>query len=131
MTRLHHVALVRTSEAGAERFFAGLLGLARVRETSASAELCRTLFGVDREHRMLVYEGAGLRIEVFLAPAAEAIRNRISHLCLEVPDRAAFVERARTAGVEVREAERGAGTVVFLADQDRNLYEIKQSAATV
>lgn len=131
MTTLHHVALVRTSEAGAESFFAGLLGLARVRETSASAELSRTLFGVSREHRMLVYEGPGLRVEVFLAPEPEAVAGRISHLCLEVPDRAAFVERARTAGVEVREAERGAGTVVFLADEDGNLYEIKQSAAAV
>jgi len=123
------VALVRTSEAGAESFFAGLLGLERVKTSSAPAALCRTLFGVEREHPMVVFEGAGLRVEVFLAPEPEAIAGRISHLCLEVPDREGFLTRAQAAGVEIREAERGGGTVVFLADEDDNLFEIKESAA--
>lgn len=126
--RLHHVALVRSSEAAAERFFGGLLGLHRRREKTAGAELCRALFGVAREHPMIDYANENLLIEVFLAPAAEATPERLSHVCLDVDDRAGLLTRCAAAGVEVRRATKGDSEVVFLVDEDGNLYEIKQRA---
>jgi len=126
--RLHHVALVRTSEAAAERFFGGLLGLQRRREKTAGAELCRALFGISREHPMIDYANEHLRVEVFLAPEAEAVPRHLSHVCLEVDDRAGLIDRCAAAGVEIRRATRGDSEVVFVVDEDGNLYEIKQRA---
>jgi catechol 2,3-dioxygenase-like lactoylglutathione lyase family enzyme len=125
---LHHVALARTSETESDRFFAGLLGLARVGEKRAEAGLCRALFGVAREHRVIDYAGEAARFEVFLVPAGEASPARIAHVCLEADDVEGLAARCARAGLEIRRAAKGERTVTFVLDEDGNLFELKQRA---
>ena len=126
--KLLHVALVRTSAATCDRFHGDLLGLERVRERSAGAELCGALFGVEREHRMIDYANEWLRFEVLLAPRREVGRGHLAHVCLEVEETRELLRRCVENGVEVREVEKDGGKVVFIVDEDGNLYEIKQRA---
>lgn len=125
--KLHHLALARTSEAASDRFYVGLLGLERRREKRVDAELCRTLFGVAREHRLIDYAGDGVQFEVFLVPPGEVAPAGLGHACLEVADAAGLVARCRAAGLAVREWRSGERTVTFVVDEDGNLYEIKQA----
>lgn len=127
--KLHHLALARTSEAASDRFYVGLLGLERRREKRVDAELCRTLFGVAREHRLIDYAGDGVQFEIFLVPPGETAPAGVAHVCLEVGDAAGLIARCKAAGLEVREVVRGERRVTFVVDEDGNLYEIKQRAS--
>lgn len=124
--QLHHLALARTSEAASDRFYVGLLGLEKRREKRADAELCRALFGVGREHRLIDYAGDGVQFEIFLVPPGEVPPAGLAHVCLEVGDAAGLVARCMTAGLRVREWMSGERKVTFVVDEDGNLYEIKQ-----
>ncbi len=128
MTTLHHLALARTCEEASDRFYVGLLGLDKRHDKVVDAELCHALFGVARAHRLIDYAGEGVHFEIFLVPPGELPPAGLAHVCLEVGEAGGLVERCRAAGLEVRELRRGERTVTFVADEDGNLYEIKQRA---
>ena len=119
----------RTSEAASDRFFVDLLGCSRLREKRVDAELCGALFGVHREHRAVDYGAGETRFEVFLAPPGGPARDRLAHLCLEVEDVEGLAARCAAAGLEVRRARKGERSLVFVADEDGNLYEIQARPA--
>ena len=64
-----HVGIMNEDEAGAVKFYRGLLGLEKIKESSVSPELARQLFGFDRQIRMLVFADEGLKVEIFMSPA--------------------------------------------------------------
>jgi catechol 2,3-dioxygenase-like lactoylglutathione lyase family enzyme len=129
--RLHHLALVRTSEAASDRLYVDLLGLEKRREKQVDAELCDTLFGVAREHRLIDYAGDGVQFEIFLVPPGGVPPPGLAHVCLEVGDAAGLAARCAAAGLAIREVVRGERRVTFVVDEDGNLYEIKQLPAPV
>ena len=124
--RLIHAALVSRSEDRADRFFANVLGLEKTRKSELSAELADRLFGVDAGCEIVYYGSGDLEIEVFLTAPPEVAAGRVDHLCLEVASRAELLARCAAAGVPVREAPKGDYVVVFIEDEDGNLYEIKE-----
>lgn len=126
--RLLHVALVRSSEAASDRFFVDILGLARMRSKTVPPELCAQLFGVEREHALLYYGNEQLQFEVFLSDRKDFSEAHLGHVCLEVESTRDLLTRCAAAGIEVREAVRGESSVIFIADEDGNLFEIKERA---
>ena len=126
--RLLHVALVRSSEAASDHFFQEVLGLARTRTKTVPAELCAPLFGRAEEHRLVYYGNEHLEIEVFLSDRGDFGETHLGHVCLEVDDAGALLARCATEGIEVRRVARGSSSVVFIADEDGNLFEIKERA---
>jgi catechol 2,3-dioxygenase-like lactoylglutathione lyase family enzyme len=126
--KLLHVALVRSSEAASDRFFQEVLGLARTRTKSAPAELCAQLFGREQEHQLLYYGNEHLQFEVFVSDQEDFGDTHLCHVCLEVEDPGELLARCAAAGIEVRKAVRGDSSVIFIADEDGNLFEIKGRA---
>jgi len=124
--RFLHVALVRSSEAASDRFFQDVLGLARTRTKTAPPELGATLFGRAQEHQLIYYGNEHLQFEVFVSDRADFGETHLGHVCLEVEDAAALLARCAAAGVEVRKVTRGESSVIFIADEDGNLFEIKE-----
>ncbi len=127
--KLLHVALVRSSEAASDRFFQDVLGLARTRTKTASAELCAELFGREREHQLVYYGNEHLLFEVFVSDRGDfGETGHLGHVCLEVDDPRELLARCVAAGIEVRRAVQGNSSVLFIADEDGNLFEIKGRA---
>lgn len=130
--KLLHVALVRSSEAASNRFFQDVLGLARTRTKTASAELCAQLFGREREHQLVYYGNEHLLFEVFVSDRSDfgetGHLGHLGHVCLEVDDPMELLARCVAAGIEVRQTVQGGSTVTFIADEDGNLFEIKGRA---
>jgi catechol 2,3-dioxygenase-like lactoylglutathione lyase family enzyme len=125
--RLLHVALARSSEATSDRFFQEILGLARTRTKTVPAELCAPLFGRAEEHKLVYYGNENLEIEVFLSGRGDFAETHLGHVCLEVDNAGELLARCAAAGIEVRRAAvRGGSTVIFIADEDGNLFEIKE-----
>jgi catechol 2,3-dioxygenase-like lactoylglutathione lyase family enzyme len=124
-----HVGLVSSSEQDADRFFGDLLGLPKTRKSSLSCELVQALFGIDQDCELAYYGDAGLVFEVFLMGWSEPSTRRISHTCIEVADLEDLLRRSRAMGFEVREVQKGGKVIVFLADADGNLFEVKAKAS--
>jgi catechol 2,3-dioxygenase-like lactoylglutathione lyase family enzyme len=124
--QLVHAGLTSRSEAAADRFFGGVLGLEQTRRSALPAELARPLFGVDEGCEILYYGGGNLLLEVFVTGRRERAAGKIDHLCIEVADRGELLAKCATEGFAVREVAKGEGVIVFIEDGDGNLFEIKQ-----
>ena len=124
--RLIHAGLVSSSEDRADRFFSGVLGFEKTRRSELSAELADRLFGVDGGCEIVYYRSGDLELEVFLIGLPEPAGSRIGHLCLEVASRAELLARCEEMGVAVRQAPKGDSLIVFIEDEDGNLFEIKE-----
>ena len=122
---LDHVGIMNEDEDGAVRFYSGILGLEKIKESSVSPELARQLFSLDREIRMLVFGRDDLKVEVFVIPGFSPPSPLVAHFCLQVADLGALLEKAKKEGVRVISAERGGGTVHFVEDFSGNRIEIK------
>ncbi len=119
-----HNGLVASSTENAERFFGGLLGLDKTRESQLPAAISSALFGVDQDIDLVYYGNDSIVFEVFVTGWAERTDRKITHTCIEVADRADFLKLCREQGYEVREVPKGEKVVVFIADADGNLFEI-------
>jgi catechol 2,3-dioxygenase-like lactoylglutathione lyase family enzyme len=122
---LDHVGIINEDESSAVRFYQGILGLEKIKESSVSPELARQLFGLDREIRMLVFGNEDLKVEIFVIPGFSLPSPSVPHFCLQVPDLGALLEKAKREGVKVISAERGGGTVHFVEDFSGNRIELK------
>lgn len=122
------MAVGRSSEREADRFFVELLGLERTRVRDLPEALSGRFFGRVDPCRMIDYERDGVRVEVFVPNAPLARSETYGHVCLVVEDRAELLGRAAGMGVERLEVERDGRTIVFLRDADGNLYEIQQAS---
>jgi catechol 2,3-dioxygenase-like lactoylglutathione lyase family enzyme len=124
--RILHIGLGASCERNADLFFQELLGLVKAAPISLSAELCRGIFAIDRELRVIHYEAEGIHFEVFIDPLYRAPRQAVLHTCLEVDDRAGFLKRCGEAGLKVSRTPKGDSLVCFVSDLDGNLYEVKE-----
>ena len=123
--RLLHVGITSSSEEKADRFYVDLLGLQKAEPKILAAEICRALFGVDRELTMINYVGESAHFEVFVCGAATASVRAIEHACIEVEDLSEFLRRCDTLDVEVCRVPKGESLITFIRDADGNLFEIK------
>jgi len=122
---LDHVGIINEDEDGAVRFYSNILGLEKIKYSSVSAELARQLFAVDRKMKMLVYGKENLVVEIFIVPGFSRPVPSVPHFCLQVPDLADLLEKAKKEGVRVISAERGGRTVHFVEDFSGNRIELK------
>jgi catechol 2,3-dioxygenase-like lactoylglutathione lyase family enzyme len=124
--RILHIGIGASSESNADLFFQELLGLAKSAPVTLSAELCRGIFAIDRELRIVNYKAEGIHIEVFIDPLYRAPEPTVLHACLEVDDRAGLLDRCGEAGLKVSRTPRGDSFVCFVSDLDGNLIEVKE-----
>lgn len=124
--RILHTGLGASCERNADLFFQELLGLVKAAPVSLSAELCRSIFAINRELKIIYYEAAGIHFEVFIDPLYRVPEQTVLHTCLEVDDQAGFLKQCGAAGLNVRRTPKGDSFVSFVSDCDGNLYEVKE-----
>jgi len=123
---LHHTGIVNQTEREAERFYGEFLGLRRTRQYTVPPELSEQLFSIRQEIRVMVFEGEGVRIEVFIHPGLHPPSTEIRHIALHLDDVEAFFKRAEDFSVEHIIGRTKDKTVHFIRDYSGNLIEIKQ-----
>ncbi|MCK5243308.1 VOC family protein [bacterium] len=124
---LHHICLCVSNLRQSEVFYEGFLGLRKQYEFIVTEEQAQILFNIPAECQFISFEcpdGGGL--EIFTAVDAMPTSSPGSHFCLAVTNREALLERLRMANVEIRELAREDKKVVFIADPDDNLIELKE-----
>lgn len=125
--KLHHVAVVCSSQKNADRFYEGILGLKKVKSFILSQDLAEQIFDTARECQIILYGNETFAIEVFVGAAAPVEGSPFLHLCLEVEDREEFLARCQSGGLAVNRILKGDTPLTFVEDYDGNLFEIKES----
>ena len=124
--KLHHIGIVCRSSSSGDRFYRDLLGLEKKGGRTVPGEMIKAIFGIDRDALIIDYGNEKMFLEVFVIPGLEE-DHPVSHLCLEVNNRAAFLEKCAAMGFGVRQIPKTDGTaIVFVRDDDGNQYEIKE-----
>ena len=124
--RLHHAALVSSSETHADRFYGDILKLRKIKATGLKSDLASRLFDIDAECLLILYENDNFAIEVFVPNRVPTKKETFRHLCLEVDDREGFLESCRSAGLKIKLVPKGDSQICFVQDFDGNQFEIKQ-----
>lgn len=126
--KLRHVALVCSSEENAHRFFGNVLGLKKSEPKRLPRTLSKAIFDVDAEIEIVNYQDDEVHFEIFIDPAPQGVRPLV-HVCLEVDDRDAFLQRCREAGARIVQVPKGDSLLTFVGDADDNLFELKERAS--
>lgn len=124
--KVRHYGLACRSEQTADRFYEKFLGLKKSEPKTVSAALCKAVFGLARDLAVLNYAGEGVSFEVFVHEGEPSAARSPNHICLEVENLEAFLERCRTMDVPVIRVPRGEQWITFIRDFDGNLFEIKE-----
>ncbi len=127
--RIMHIGLACRNERDADRFFRDVLGLVKQEPKTIPVSITNPLFGLSSPLPAVNYIGAGLHFEVFLTNAPGDPAGRLSHVCLEVGNLGAMLDRATSLGLTVTRVPKGDGWVVFLDDSDGHRFEIKEGVA--
>ncbi len=121
---LQHASVTVCSEDAAVSVFEDLFEMPLLYTFPISAEIIYALFNIRGTADARVYDAGNSRIEVFIM-TDPPIPGRTQHLCLGFPDRDLIVSRAESMGFEIRKFRRPDAEVIFIIDNDGNLFEIK------
>ena len=122
---LRHVALTSSSEEKSDKFYQALLGLKKSKPKTIPPALSKALFDINSELKIINYLDEHLHFEIFITSHNNSSVRRIEHVCLEVDDLAAFLEKCRTLQVKIVQVPREDKLLTFISDDDGNLFEIK------
>ena len=123
---IDHVGVINKSEEEAIRFYEDLLGFSKTKESLLPPVLCEQLFAVPSEIKLLVFEGNGIKFEVFICPDCEQPFPEFRHIGFLLENLPEFIKKAEQAGVKHISAQKDDKTVDFIKDFSGNLIEIKQ-----
>lgn len=124
---LKHVALVSRSEKNSDKFYEQLLGLTKQDPKMAPRELSKQIFGLDAEYPIINYIDDNIHFEIFIDDRLDPLQNeqKIEHVCIEIEDLEAFLEKCRELDVKSLQIPKGDKLLTFVRDFDGNLFEIK------
>jgi len=123
---LKHVALVCNSEGNSDKFYGDILGLEKVSSKTLLSALAKQIFDIHSEFTMINYADDNIHFEIFIGKH-DYIGKRIEHVCLEVADLEALLNRCRAGGVKILQVPKGDRTITFIEDFDGNQFEMKES----
>ena len=126
--KLHHVAVVCRSQENADRFYRKILGLPEIKASLLSEDLAEAIFHVAQRCDVITYGNENMVVEVFVPASSAENRAPFVHLCVEVENREQFARKCRDMALTVNRIQKGDALLVFVADYDGNLFEIKERA---
>jgi catechol 2,3-dioxygenase-like lactoylglutathione lyase family enzyme len=126
--RLHHVAVVCRSRENADRFYHKILGLPKIKDSLLSEDLAEAIFQVAQRCTVITYGNENMLVEVFVPETPAENKAPCVHLCLELENREEFIRKCRDMALTVNRIKKGDSLLVFVADYDGNLFEVKERA---
>jgi catechol 2,3-dioxygenase-like lactoylglutathione lyase family enzyme len=124
--KLRHVGLTSSSEKNSDKFFMELLGLEKLEPKTLPAPLSQALFHVNSDLKVVNYTSDDAHFEIFIGGPEKSGVRPIEHVCLDVDDLAAFLQKCRSLKVNVLQVPKGDSLLTFINDDDGNLFEIRE-----
>ena len=127
--KLHHAAVVCSSEESSDRFYGRGLGLEKIKKYILNSDLAEQIFGTPYECQIIFYANKDLAVEVFIPTISMEKVPHYVHLCLEVKKREQFLGNCQALGIAVKQVQKGESFLYCIEDFDGNLFEIKELVA--
>lgn len=122
---LKHIAIAVNCPGDIDEFYQGILGFTLYRQFSVSSSLSQSLFGLDKDLDVYQMKNDSTMLEVFITD--NQCRTGVSHICLSVDSRTAFLEDIKAHHYEYIIKEHNGHDVVFIKDRSGNMFEIKET----
>lgn len=124
--KINHIGLLNFNEDHAKKFYGELLGLNEQYSFELKEEETQKIFGIRQKLKVLGFGRDHVKLEIFIASQKIDFAPLANHLCLELPNREAFLSRCKQEGVFIVELPRKNKVAVFVRDFAGNVLEIKE-----
>ena len=121
---LLHAAVHSDTKEHAHLYFCKVLGLQLVKTFTIDEALSTNIFSLPKPVDIWVFGNESMQIEVFIHPMSH--HPSFNHLCLQVDDKAVFINRCKKYGLMPYQVQKGEKHLLFVRDFTGNLYEIKE-----
>jgi catechol 2,3-dioxygenase-like lactoylglutathione lyase family enzyme len=119
---IRHVAVECSDQQSAYRFFTTILGIPKINDTMLSKELSATIFGINKNVPIEIYDNGKTRFEVFINMTRS--ESAYDHICIEVDNKSDFITRCIKYGLNPFFVEKEGKLLLFVRDFSNNLFEI-------
>lgn len=123
---IKHVGLTIKDPSEIKNFYQNILGLIIEKEFTLTRQLNQQLFGFYEEVPVTRLSNGTDIFEIFVTKLPS--RNNYSHLCIEVDDREALIEKVKKMNYSLTIVEREPDPLVFIQDKFGNNFEIFERA---
>jgi len=123
---IKHVGLTIKDPSEIKNFYQGLFGLTIEKEFTLTRQLNQQLFGFYEEVPVTRLTNGTDIFEIFVTKLPS--RNNYSHLCIEVDDRNAFIQKVKMMNYPLTIVEKEHHPLVFIQDKFGNNFEIFERA---
>jgi len=126
---IKHVGLTIKDPSEIKNFYQDILGLIIEKEFTLTKQLNQQLFGFYEEVPVTRLSNGTDIFEIFVTKLPS--RNNYSHLCIEVDDRKALIEKAKKRNYPCTVIEKEPHPLVFIQDKFGNNFEIFERAKSI
>ncbi len=119
---IKHVGLTIKDPSEIKNFYQNILGLTIEKEFTLTKQLNQQLFGFYEEVPVTRLTNGADIFEIFITKLPS--RNNYSHLCIEVDDRKAFIQKVKMMNYPLTIVEKEPHSLVFIQDKFGNNFEI-------
>lgn len=127
----HHIALFTNNPKRLVRFYADKLGFVKEKESFASKEILKPIFGFNKDCGLIKLNRDGMWIEIIylkdgrFGPRKDA-NIGYTHWAYGVGDKEGFAKALAKKGVSVIRVDRAGHPVFFIKDPDGNRIELQE-----
>jgi catechol 2,3-dioxygenase-like lactoylglutathione lyase family enzyme len=106
-------------------FYEKILGFKKHKQFTLFRELAEEIFGFSESPEIFVMKKEDIELELFIS--REKFRPAYAHTCLEITDAEEIFERAKRKNYKTYAKTGANGTTWFVADSNKNLFELKKT----
>jgi catechol 2,3-dioxygenase-like lactoylglutathione lyase family enzyme len=119
---IQHIAVECSDQQSADRFFTIILGIPKIKSTVLSKELSSTIFGINKNVPIEIYDNGKIRFEVFINTTRS--EPTYGHICIEADNKSNFIARCKQQGLDPFFVEKEGKQLLFVRDFSDNLFEV-------
>lgn len=120
----HHTGITIKEESEVQNFYCEVLGMKIIRDFIINASLAEKIFNLSKDTKVFQVQKDEVIFEIFICP--EMNKPFINHQCLEISNREDLVKKANDLNYIIVRIEREMYDLIFLHDNDGNIFELKE-----
>ena len=122
--KLEHIALSVSDHKEIEKFYTNVLGIEQIKNFILRKELAANIFGINEEITVFLLQKDKVVFEIFIT--TEYRKHALDHICISIKNREKFITKVLLNGYKVIRIERELFDLIFIKDNDGNIFEIKE-----
>ena len=122
--KLEHIALSISDYKEIEKFYTNVLGMKQIKNFILRKSLTTKIFGISEDISVFLLQKDKVVFEIFIT--TEYKKHAFDHICITIKNREEFITKGLLNGYKVIRIEREFFDLIFIKDNDGNIFEIKE-----